>query len=38
MEEHSPSCEFVGVVENPAVFKEIDSDKGLKVYHYRYHA
>jgi len=38
MEEHSPSCEFVGVVENPEVFKEIDSDKGLKVYHYRYHA
>lgn len=36
--EYSPSCEFVGVVENPSVFKEIDSDKGLKVYHYRYHA
>lgn len=38
MEEHSPNCEFVGVVNNPEVFKEIDSDKGLKVYHYRYHA
>lgn len=32
-----PTATCVGVVENPAVFKEIDSDKGLKVYHYRYH-
>jgi len=38
MEEELPSAEFIGVVENPDVFKEIDSDKGLKVYHYRYHA
>ncbi len=33
-----PNAEFIGVVENPEVFKEIDSDKGLKVFHYRYHA
>lgn len=33
-----PSAEFIGVIDNPEVFKEIDSDKGLKVYHYRYHA
>lgn len=38
MNEHALECEFIGVVNNPAVFKEIDSDKGLKVYHYRYHA
>lgn len=38
MSENSPNCEFISVVENPVVFKEIDSDKGLKVYHYRYHA
>lgn len=38
MSEHAPSCEFVEVIKNPEVFKEIDSDKGLKVYHYRYHA
>jgi len=37
MQEHSPSCEFVGVIKNPTVFKEIDSDKGLKVYHYQFH-
>lgn len=37
MTQYAPSCEFVGVVTNPKVFKEIDSDKGLKVYHYRYH-
>jgi len=37
MLEHAPSCEFIQVIKNPDVFKEIDSDKGLKVYHYRYH-
>jgi len=31
-----PTAQFIGVVENPEVFEEIDSDKGLKVYHYRY--
>ena len=38
MSTHAPQCEFVGVVANPMIFKEIDSDKGLKVYHYRFNA
>jgi len=37
MDEQLPNAEFIGVVDNPEVFKEVDSDKGLKVYHYRYH-
>ncbi|NRA82816.1 MAG: class I SAM-dependent methyltransferase [Gammaproteobacteria bacterium] len=36
MAEHAPQCQFIEQVANPEVFKEIDSDKGLKVFHYRY--
>ncbi|NRA55677.1 MAG: class I SAM-dependent methyltransferase [Gammaproteobacteria bacterium] len=36
MAEHAPECELVAQVANPAVFQEIDPDKGLKVFHYRY--
>ncbi|NRA60084.1 MAG: class I SAM-dependent methyltransferase [Psychrobium sp.] len=38
MSEHAPECEFVATVDNPSVFQELEKDKGLKVYHYRYKA
>ena len=37
MSEHAPQCQLVAQIENPEVFKEIDPEKGLKVFHYRYH-
>lgn len=36
MSEHAPACQLIGRIDNPEVFKEIDPDKGLKVFHYRY--
>lgn len=36
MSQELPSAKFIAMVDNPSVFKEIDSDKGLKVFHYRY--
>lgn len=36
MREHAPACELITRVANPEVFREIDPDKGLKVFHYRY--
>lgn len=34
--EHAPECQLVAQVTNPDVFREIDPDKGLKVFHYHY--
>ena len=37
MASEAPDCELVAMVDNPDAFVEIDPDKGLKVFHYRYH-
>ncbi|MDP2561893.1 class I SAM-dependent methyltransferase [Psychrobium sp. 1_MG-2023] len=36
MGEYAPDCQLIAQVRNPEVFAEIDSNKGLKVFHYRY--
>lgn len=36
MATEAPDCQLVGLIDNPASFKEIDANKGLKVFHYRY--
>lgn len=34
--EYCPECKMIGKIENPAVFKEAQQGKGLKVYLYQY--
>jgi len=34
--EHCPDCKMIGKIENPAIFKEAQAGKGLKVYLYQY--
>lgn len=36
VEENCPECELLNKIENPAVFKEAEAGKGLKVYVFRF--